>query len=287
MRAAWLTLVHRFAVRRPIDACSIKDEDVFQKIGPRYPPNLLIKKPVDLLVIERGQVRLPPSTLDCTPWGALISGTPIPKRPRVIIESWNTGAHMWERGPTSKSCQTRWSKLGYVSRFRRVDACHVGGAIAQVRLIVARVMEDYGAVWVWGHYPPPPYTPRPMGNLLTPPGLLPQKIYCDLPFDSPRVDLDPMPCFPGAWVKTDQGHRRLLLEETARGLGVPKGWNLDQSKLTGGTLLRTTSLYHWEFLSSSFVPSLAPPLRDASPHPVVDLKDTTYPTTPPHTPFTL
>ena len=135
--------------------------------------------------------------------------------------------------------------------------CHVGGAIAQVRLLVARVPEECSSVWSWGTYPPPPYHPRPMSNLLTPPGLIKSTSYCCLTLDSPQATSDPMPCFPGAWIITEHGHRRLLLDECARGLGIPKDWRLDPRKLNGNTLLRTTSVFHWEFLSTSFLPTVS------------------------------
>jgi hypothetical protein len=257
MRLAWPVLEHRFAVRRPEDLCITVEEETYHKIGPRYPSNLLSRKPVDLLVVEQGHIQRPPSSAAEQNWEALIAATPISKRPRVVIESWGSGADLWEKGPTTKGSQSRWSKLGYTSRCRRVNASHVGGAINQVRLLVARVQDAYAPLWSWKAYPSPPPPARPMGNLLTPPGLVRKSAYCQLEIDSPMDTLDPMPSYPGAWIKTERGHRRLLMEETARGLGVPKEWQLDSDKLSGGTLQRTTSLFHWEFLAASFLPSIA------------------------------
>jgi hypothetical protein len=217
----------------------------------------LSRKPVDLLVVEQGHIQRPPSSAAEQNWEALIAATPISKRPRVVIESWGSGADLWEKGPTTKGSQSRWSKLGYTSRCRRVNASHVGGAINQVRFLVARVQDAYAPLWSWKAYPSPPPPARPMGNLLTPPGLVRKSAYCQLEIDSPMDTLDPMPSYPGAWIKTERGHRRLLMEETARGLGVPKEWQLDSDKLSGGTLQRTTSLFHWEFLAASFLPSIA------------------------------
>jgi hypothetical protein len=68
-----------------------------------------------------------------------------------------------------------------------------------------------------------------------------------------------MPCCPGAWIQTERGHRRLLFEETAQGLGVPKEWKLEPRKLTKSSLSRTTSLFHWEYLTESLLPCTVEP----------------------------
>jgi hypothetical protein len=207
MRSAWPMLEHRFAIHRQEDVCIDVEEETYRRVGPRCPSNLLTCRPVDLLIVERGHIRQPPNSFTTYEWESLVAVTPKDKRPRVIIESWSTGSHLWEQGPTTKGAQTRWEKLGYTSRFKRVDSSHVGGAIAQVRLLVARVRDDYAHLWSWRTYPNPPYQPRPMGNLLTPPGLVKPTLYCSLPFDSPQPTTDPMPCFPGVWIRTERGHR--------------------------------------------------------------------------------
>ncbi|CAJ1927936.1 unnamed protein product [Cylindrotheca closterium] len=56
---------------------------------------------------------------------------------------------------------------------------------------------------------------------------------------------DPMPNQIGAWIKTERGVRRLMKEEVARGLGIPKGC---KTELSHKSLQRTTSLFHWEYL---------------------------------------
>jgi hypothetical protein len=60
MRLAWPTLQHQFTVRRPEDLCVTVDEEVFSRIGPRYPADLLNRKPVDLLVVEQGHIQFAP-----------------------------------------------------------------------------------------------------------------------------------------------------------------------------------------------------------------------------------
>jgi hypothetical protein len=57
-----------------------------------------------------------------------------------------------------------------------------------------------------------------------------------------------MPSHMGAWVETEKGIRRLMPEETSNGLGAPKE---DRTTLLSSLLRCTTSLFHWEYLSSS------------------------------------
>jgi hypothetical protein len=62
----------------------------------------------------------------------------------------------------------------------------------------------------------------------------------------------------GAWIRTERGSRRLFPEELARGLGVPKEWELSDAGLTDSVLKQTTSAFHWEHLSELLVcPALA------------------------------
>lgn len=68
----------------------------------------------------------------------MIASTSISARPKVVVESL-----AWENGPSGKSARTRWTRLGYESQFRRVEATEVGGAIAQSRLLVARVLQKF------------------------------------------------------------------------------------------------------------------------------------------------
>jgi hypothetical protein len=42
----------------------------------------------------------------------------------------------------------------------------------------------------------------------------------------------------GAWVRKERGSRRLLPVELARGLGVPKEWELSEDGLTDSVLSR-------------------------------------------------
>jgi hypothetical protein len=40
-------------------------------------------------------------------------------------------------------------------------------------------------------------------------------------------------------------------DKTGRGLGIPKEWKIDPRHITKGLLGRTTSLFHWEYLSTA------------------------------------
>jgi hypothetical protein len=60
-----------------------------------------------------------------------------------------------------------------------------------------------------------------------------------------------MPNRPCSYVKTERGYRWLHLDETARGLGLPKEWNWGRSPLSHGTLNQTPSLFVWEYLSET------------------------------------
>jgi hypothetical protein len=89
-----------------------------------------------------------------------------------------------------------------------------------------------------------------MSNLLTPPGLVRNHRYVHGRYGDPSAHSDPMPAHLGAYVNTERGTRRLMPEESGRGLGIPKEWKVDPKRITKGRLERTTSLFHWEYLSS-------------------------------------
>jgi hypothetical protein len=89
-----------------------------------------------------------------------------------------------------------------------------------------------------------------MSNLLTPPGLVGSHRYVNGRKGDPIAIAHPMPSVLGAYIQTECGTRRLMPEETSRGLGVPKEWKIDPRKLTKDVLERTTSLFHWEYLSA-------------------------------------
>ena len=274
MRYAWRGLKHKFSVRRQSDTVPVVDHLPCSRptifVGHnRYRKDLLEKCPVDLLVVERGAFHQPPSTLERSPWESLVYNTTIPNRPKVVFELWAPSAQLWNRGPTSKACVSRWNTHDYTTHCRLIKATSVGGAIQQDRLLIARVRKTYDDSWQWDTQDQAPEVIRPMGNLLTPPGLVNHRQYVQhcSPTLLPNSLYDPMPGRVGSLVTTERGVRRLTTDETARGLGIPKA---DSHLPTSSLLQRTTSVFHWEYLSASIaglnflkpeVPSTTPSLH--------------------------
>ena len=204
MRAAWPSLQHRFSY-----GCSSSRRDPKSFPGGRPPADLLRSQPVDLLIMDHG------TTLTASPRTGQADATlvrlirRVPNRgPSVVLESWPIKSLGWEQSPTCKLARTQWQELGYASRYLTMDTKACGGAIDQVRLLVARVSHQWAGEWVWPSLQPPS-VPRPMGNLLTPWGLLPRRVKMEIPPSlrafPPRSDTDPMPNCVGAWISTPHG----------------------------------------------------------------------------------
>lgn len=268
MTEAWTTASHKFAIQRDNDVRAPTSPATRIIRGPsRYPLKLLSQNPVDLLVVERGHIQRSPRSPQVEEWEKLVAATPLAKRPTLIVETWRPNALVWSSGPTSKSSLTRWRQLGYASRCKRVCATQVGGAITQVKLLVLRIAEPKSAGWTWPAEEAASTEVRPMSNLLTPPGLVGWNKYIrnrpDLEEQALDVLTSPMPNQIGSLIQTDRGMRRLLPEEVARGLGFPKEMGLAPSATT---LERSTSVFHWEYLSQGFsgldLPSLPSPLEE-------------------------
>ena len=88
-----------------------------------------------------------------------------------------------------------------------------------------------------------------MANLLTPPGLVPKHLYLtasSAPASYAASNL--MHIHPGARIRTTKGVRGLTLEEFCRGSGYLKE---ESSQVPHQMAMRTTPLFHWEFLSSA------------------------------------
>jgi hypothetical protein len=100
-----------------------------------------------------------------------------------------------------------------------------------------------------------------MSNLLTPPGLVRSNVHVQGRAGDPIAQRDPMPSVMGAYIQTKRGTRRLSPEESSRGLGVPKEWKADPTRITKGLLSRTTTLFHWEYLSSTLSRPARPTTR--------------------------
>ena len=223
MNAAWPTMRQVFAVRRekmPALGKLHEDQGTSPPLlyGARYPLNLLSRNPVDLLTVDKGCVTQPPHGYELTRWEDLLNHTDQESRPKVVVEIWASNAQTWEKGPAGKACRERWRERGYSSRFRRVDATQVGGAIQQVRFLAVRVQEDWASYWHWPDFEKDSFQVRSMSKLLTPPGLVSVRDYRTPagPCYLPDARTDPMPNRPKAWIKTERGTRRLHADETAR-----------------------------------------------------------------------
>ena len=251
MRAAWPRLRHVFSGRgnRAWHEAAEGPSPEVVLSGTRPARGALHQHPVDLLVVERGHIRRPHRDPTVESWEKLVAHTEQSVWPKVVVESWRGQAISWSNGPTDKAARTRWQALGYETRTVRVSGTEVGGAIEQERLLVARVEKASYARWSWDQVQRGGVV-RPMANLLTPDGLLPRRR--ERPPTEAHVseaDSDPMPARSGAWIRTDKRTRRVTKEELARGLGVPKEWELSPDGLD---MDRTTSVFHWEFLGASF-----------------------------------
>jgi hypothetical protein len=67
--------------------------------------------------------------------------------------------------------------MGFITRCQLINAIEVGGAIQQERLIVARVHVFWEYLWTWDQIEAGQEVLQPMSNLLTPPGLVPSRLY--------------------------------------------------------------------------------------------------------------
>ena len=251
MRYAWPKLDVRFAVRNSKESLPPDLEDPQNLFyGPhRTRPSLLNKHPVDLLVIEKGSHGAPISNLSPQPWEEIIQQTSPANQPTVVIEAWQSSATLWRHGPTSKAVTARWRDLGYDLYCKKVNATQIGGAIDQERLLVIRLKRDSGFSWHRDQLDRDLSVIRPMGNLLVPPGLISRKAYLQREsLYTPKATIDPMPHQAGALIETANGVRRLKAEELARGLGISKG---SEKGIGVKSLGRTTSVYHWEYMSFS------------------------------------
>mgnify|MGYP000066861504 CR=1 FL=1 len=255
MNAAWPTMRQVFAVRRekmPALGKLHEDQGTSPPLlyGARYPLNLLSRNPVDLLTVDKGCVTQPPHGYELTRWEDLLNHTDQESRPKVVVEIWASNAQTWEKGPAGKACRERWRERGYSSRFRRVDATQVGGAIQQVRFLAVRVQEDWASYWHWPDFEKDSFQVRSMSKLLTPPGLVSVRDYRTPagPCYLPDARTDPMPNRPKAWIKTEEGPGGCM---RTRQLGLPKEWNWGLAALDPGLLSQTTSLFLWEYLSET------------------------------------
>lgn len=244
-RSAWTGLTHAWEIPK----------------GARPTPAQLKRRPVELLAIERGYWKRPAVGEDLTAtWRHMVVECPRERRPATVVETWPGDSALWKNGPMTKGTVTKWGRLGYGSRGRVLRATEAGGAIDQVRCLVIRTTKSDLLARDW-----PPLNrderPRPMSNLLTPPGLVPRWKWKQAPFPALSKVTDPldapMPWTDGSrtlpWIKGQYGYRRLEWDEMGRGLGVSKtelGTHVSASLILG-----TTSVFHWEYVSQMLSPT--------------------------------
>jgi hypothetical protein len=165
----------------------------------------------------------------------------------MIIEFWPEDHILSEVGPVSKKCVTKWEKLGYGSIYSLLNALQVGGVVDRTWLIVVRHTAKNLS---WPEWHGKKVT-RPMQNCLKPVGI-PKAAYRPEPninvadgsrrTELPQSEYDSMPFIPGSLISTPRGTRRLLNDEIARGLGVPKKW-LEEVYPTGQLVRRAVALH--------------------------------------------
>jgi hypothetical protein len=183
-------------------------------------------------------------------------------RPCLMVEFWAPSVIMYEYGPMSKGCRVNWEKTAnYVSRCQRVRASEAGGTVDQDKLLIIRVQRDLEEGWTW----PELFTNavRPMSNCLRPMGV-PVKAFVK----GPPTEWDPMPSYPGAVIQTQNGRRKLMNDELARGMGAPKEW-VTEWYPTSATLKQTISLHLLEYLPPILLMSLDSvlgPLKQCAQH---------------------
>ena len=276
MHYAWHALDHKFAFRSNVSDSFRHDLELYLSPevkakglgGPkvlqsgRLKSDYLNKSPVDLLVVDRGHLGTGPGNQyhRAFPWEQMVARTLKTSRPKVVLESWPTTVGLWERGPMDKGCRTRWPNLGYESQCCHKRANDIGGAIDQSRVLIVRVQKDLAPGWKWDDeiISPPLSSLRTMKNLLTPSPFFHRRVWLDRGSVRPAVkvyepSLEPMPFQIGALLGLPEGLRRLTTEEVARGLGIP-GKQLEKfkNKVAASTLQRSTSVFHWEYVSRAF-----------------------------------
>ena len=205
MRAAWPKLEYVFSVRRsneegkseasPEPAHVIREPHRLSNgLSNQHPVH-----PVHLLTIEQGISSKFAFEFRAIRLGKLVGRMKPENRPRVVIESWPPNTQLWTKGPACKSTTSRWYDLNYVSRFKRVAAIDVGGAINQSRLLVARVKYEWSHLWMWGAKETDLETARPILNILTPPGLV-RSSYVQGHTGDPIAQRYPMPGESHLWM---------------------------------------------------------------------------------------
>lgn len=246
-------------VDRPAEPRALNNVTKLRVKGlPQFTAELLAQQPVDMLFMEHYD-RTNVNYCFETAWDSAVFQTSPTAQPAVVIEAWTSRASLWQYGPVCKVAVTRWSEAGYETRCRDVSATEVGGAVSQQRLMVIRLKA--GTEWNWAPLEQMEH-PRPMSNLLDPPGLIRRGSYLDHIYSSAiSAELEPMPPQSGRLIKTEKGIRRLLSHELAKGLGCTES----SSHFPVPMIERSTSMFHWHYVLESLWATSSAALRPTPP----------------------
>lgn len=254
MRLAWPNLKQEFSVTEDRDFISTTNKSkrvtIFQ--GPRYSHTLLQRHPVDLVVIDCGNVQQYATTEERLLEAIRISDRP----PCLVIESHKPTAVLHEEGPMGKASRHRWEQLEYNSCCQMIKATNVGGACSQSRLITVRSRRG-NPTWQWAAQKCNEF-PRSMANQLTPEGLVPYNLWQQSPPPCHRVwtSQDPMPPIWQPWIQQGNKFRKLSCQEMGKGHGGNPDWLYKNKRRF---FEQTTSRYHWEYLSLSLTQTFQAP----------------------------
>ena len=255
-RWAWTNISHVWSVRNsPMDLSKeTADTRLIVKYGPhRVHSKLMRAHPVDILAVDRSGHTTAPAKPVGTPWELTSAEVAPVFRPKIVFEAWYQRSHLWKFGPVGKLSVTRWENLGFSTHCRRLKSTQIGGASAQTRLIVVRISSRCQSHWDWPLADAPEGPWRSMSNLLSPPGFIKAHQYLK---EDPSLGVlpnsleDPMPCSVGTVILTPSGRRRILPEEIARSIGVPKG---AEKHFSNSILARSSGIHFWEYLSYGLV----------------------------------
>jgi hypothetical protein len=218
----------------------------------RLPRSYLQQRPVDLLALGNLGAE------QHAAWLERVKYTHSP--PRFVFEFWPENSLFSDSGPVSKVQVTKWSNAQSKSTCRLINSTQVGGVVDRRWLVVIRYRSrknERDLKWpnLGGE------VTRPMNNCLRPNGI-PYAAYrrCAPHNKSrssigdliPHSDKDSMPAWPGSLIETSRGVRRMLNDELARGLGVPKAW-LGEAYPRPNTVRHTIAVYILEDLSELLV----------------------------------
>jgi hypothetical protein len=236
---AWNRVRHVFHCHRgshPIDVPGTCNDGTLE----RLPRNYLVQHPVECLLVGRHSA---PTYTDRI-W-SMVKATD--SKPRLIVELWQTGVSYHEQGPLCKATRVRWEEIGYGTRCQLVRASEVGSSLDHAKLVVVRTMQSRDDF----RWPDAQLESvlRPMANCLLPVGVPKNAFRVGSPTGrEPRAQEDLMPGSSGQVIVVDGKRRRLLDEELAKGLGVPKGW-FKSGKNRREMLKETTSIHILEYLT--------------------------------------